>query len=73
MIEARTKLEPVKRWVPSKKLWLLDLINAGHVTREQALDFYGLSAEELSDWAAKVDRYGGRGLRVTRLKDYRKG
>jgi hypothetical protein len=33
--------------------------------------FYDISVEEFLTWQEMVDKHGIRGLRVTRLKDYR--
>ena len=47
-----------KRWVVRRKA-------------EDACKRYTLSVEEFASWQTLVDRYGVRGLRATRVQEYR--
>ena len=46
-------------------------VRAGLLTLDEACDRYRLSVEEFLSWQNTIERHGERGLRVTRLKDYR--
>ena len=46
-------------------------MRAGLISLEDARRRYTLSVEEFLSWQQMIDSYGMRGLRVTRLKDYR--
>ena len=54
-----------KRWVARRKAQVVAGVRAGLITLEDACTRYTLTVED------SVDRHGIRGLRVTRLQDYR--
>ena len=60
-----------KRWVIRRKAAVVAGVRAGLISLEEACRRYTLSAEEFLTWQKMIDSYGMRGLRVTRLKDYR--
>ena len=60
-----------KRWVARRKAQVVAGVRAGLMTLEDACTRYTLTVEEFLSWADSVDRHGIRGLRVTRLQDYR--
>ncbi len=60
-----------KRWVARRKAQVVAGVRAGLITLEDACARYTLTVEEFLSWADSVDRHGVRGLRVTRLQDYR--
>ncbi len=60
-----------KRWVARRKAQVVAGVRAGLITLEDACARYTLTVEEFLSWADIVDRHGIRGLRVTRLQDYR--
>ena len=60
-----------KRWVIRRKLEVVSGIRAGLITIEEACARYTLSMEELLSWQHFIDKYGVRGLRVTKIQDYR--
>ncbi len=43
----------------------------GAITLEEVCQRYNLSVEEFLSWQEMIDKHGVRGLRVTRLQDYR--
>lgn len=59
------------RWTPLRKSCLLELIRRGELTLADACRKYDLSAEEIASWQARSQRYGARGLAVTKLQDLR--
>ena len=60
-----------KRWVVRRKAVVVTAVRSGLITLEEACQRYTLSVEEFLSWQRLIDEYGVRGLRVTRLKDYR--
>jgi hypothetical protein len=46
-------------------------VRAGLISLEEACARYTLSVEEFLSWQRSIDRHGMRGLRTTRLQDYR--
>lgn len=60
-----------KRWVIRRKAEVVAGVRAGLLTLEEACERYTLSIEEFLSWQKLIDRHGLRGLRVTRLQDYR--
>ena len=60
------------RWTKYRKLAVVDAVETGLLTLNEASERYNLSAEELSSWKGRADRHGADGLRTTRLQDYRR-
>jgi hypothetical protein len=46
-------------------------VRAGILSLDEACDRYKLSVEEFLSWQRSIDRHGLRGLRTTRIQDYR--
>ncbi len=60
------------RWVIRRKAELVAAVRGGLISLEEACERYQLSEEEFQSWQASLDRHGVRGLRTTRLQQYRK-
>jgi len=60
------------RWVIRRKALVVAGVRAGLITLEEACARYRLSAEEFLSWQRLIDRHGPRGLRTTRLQQYRR-
>lgn len=60
-----------KRWVVRRKAEVVAAVRAGLLSLEEACKRYTLSVEEFASWQTLVDRYGVRGLRATRIQEYR--
>ena len=60
-----------KRWVIRRKAEVVAGVRAGLITIEEACDRYTLSIEELLSWQRLIDNHGVRGLRATKIQDYR--
>ncbi len=60
-----------KRWVIRRKAEVVAGVRGGIITLEEACARYKLSIEEFLSWQRMIDSHGLRGLRVTRLQDYR--
>ena len=60
-----------KRWVIRRKAEVVAAVNGGLVTATQACERYSLSMEEYLSWQNAVEKNGIKGLRVTRMQQYR--
>ena len=60
------------RWSILRKARVVAGVRAGLITLEEACERYTLTVEEFLSWQLLIDRHGLRGLRVTRLQDYRR-
>lgn len=59
------------RWVMRRKAEVVSAVRGGLLTAEEACARWNLTPEELESWQRLIDRYGVRGLRATRLQQYR--
>lgn len=59
------------RWVMRRKAEVVSAVRGGLLTVEDACRRWNLSLEEFESWQRLIDRYGVRGLRATRLQQYR--
>ncbi|RTR24660.1 DUF1153 domain-containing protein [Azospirillum griseum] len=62
-----------KRWVMRRKAEVVTGVRSGLISLEEACRRYTLSVEEFLSWQRLIDSHGMRGLRATRLQDYRDG
>ncbi|MEI6984881.1 MAG: DUF1153 domain-containing protein [Rhodospirillaceae bacterium] len=62
-----------KRWVMSRKAEVVAGVRCGLISLDEACRRYTLSVEEFLSWQRLIDSYGLRGLRATRLQEYRVG
>ena len=60
-----------RRWVASRKAAVVIAVEAGLVTQEEALEIWGLSAEELDTWKRAVSLHGVAALKATAVQKYR--
>lgn len=61
-----------KRWVIRRKAEVVAGVRCGLITLEEACRRYTLSVEEFLSWQRLIESHGLRGLRTTRLQDYRR-
>lgn len=61
-----------KRWVIRRKAEVVAGVRNGLISLEDACSRYKLSAEEFLSWQKLIEEHGMRGLRTTRLQQYRK-
>jgi hypothetical protein len=59
------------RWVSRRKAEVVTAVRHGLLTLEEACRRYDLSVEEFMSWQRLIANHGIRGLRATRLQDYR--
>ncbi|MEI8394387.1 MAG: DUF1153 domain-containing protein [Rhodospirillaceae bacterium] len=62
-----------KRWVMRRKAEVVEAVRCGLISLEEACQRYTLSEEEFLSWQRLIDSHGVRGLRATRLQEYRGG
>ena len=60
-----------RRWVASRKAAVVRAVMAGLVSRDWALQTYGLSSDEFAEWEQAVTQHGEAALRATALQKYR--
>ena len=60
-----------RRWVVRRKAAVVAAVNSGKITIEQACQVYQLSEEEFLSWQHAYETHGLRGLRTTRIQQYR--
>ena len=63
--------ENTRRWVVRRKAAVVTAVRSGRLTMEEACRRYRLSVEEFLSWERAIRSHGLRGLRVTRLQEYR--
>ena len=61
-----------KRWVIRRKAEVVAAVRSGLISLEDACERYKLSVEEFLSWQRLIDKHGVRGLRTTRLQQYRR-
>ena len=59
------------RWVASRKASVVRAIKYQLITREEAIESYDLSEEELDVWHAAVEQHGEAALKATTIQRYR--
>jgi hypothetical protein len=57
--------------VIKRKAQVVAGVRSGLISLEDACKRYRLSVEEFLSWQRLIERHGMRGLRTTRLQDYR--
>ncbi len=60
-----------KRWVIRRKAEVVAAVCNGLIGLDEACERYRLSAEEFRNWEQLIAAHGMRGLKVTRLQEYR--
>ena len=70
---AITNLPPIntERWVIRRKAEVLAAVRGGLLSLDEACGRYRLTVDELLSWQRSIDRDGLKGLRATRVQDYR--
>ena len=59
------------RWVTRRKAQVVAAVRNGVLTFNEACERYRLSEEEFHSWMNLLDHHGVRGLRATRMQEYR--
>jgi hypothetical protein len=71
MTRADLPARDTTRWVASRKAAVVRAVAAGLISRQTALETYGLSDDEFSAWEEAVAKHGEAALRATALQKYR--
>jgi len=61
----------ITRWVTRRKAEVVAAVTGGLLTETEALERYDLSSEEFEGWRSLYDKHGRKGLRTTRIQQYR--
>ena len=61
----------IVRWVTRRKAEVVAAVQGGLLSKTDALTRYGLSEEEYMGWERLYSTHGPKGLRATRLQQYR--
>jgi hypothetical protein len=59
------------RWVVRRKAQVVSAVRNGLLSFDDACRRYSLSKEEFQSWINLLDNHGVRGLRATRMQEYR--
>ena len=72
-IQTRDSLPPpnTKRWVTRRKAQVVSAVENGSISLQHACERYSLSVEEFLSWQRAIEEHGLRGLRATRVQQYR--
>lgn len=60
-----------RRWVASRKGAVVRGVNSGLISRDEALEMYDLSEDELDEWLGAVQTFGEVALKSTLVQKYR--
>ena len=60
-----------QRWVMRRKAQVVAAVRSSLLTFDEACERYRLSEEEFKSWMTLLDNHGVRGLRATRMQEYR--
>jgi len=71
LIRADLPATATRRWVASRKAAVVEAVDAGLISAEEAVATWGLSDEELESWRAAARRHGIAALKATALQRYR--
>ena len=72
LTQANLPSPETRRWVASRKAIVVAAVRGGLLSISDACERYRLTAEEFLTWQTQVDRDGLKGLRATRVQDYRR-
>lgn len=61
----------ITRWVTRRKAEVVAAVTGGLLSEDAACERYDLSEEEFAGWRQLYTKHGRKGLRATRLQQYR--
>ncbi|WP_407493139.1 DUF1153 domain-containing protein [Pseudooceanicola sp. MF1-13] len=71
MTQADLPPKDTRRWVASRKAAVVKGVMHGLITQEEALERYGLSADEFKEWVWAVSQHGEEALKATAVQKFR--
>jgi len=60
-----------RRWMPRLKAEVVAAVRGGLISLDEACSRYSLTVDEYLSWQRALDQHGVRGLRTTRIQQYR--
>jgi hypothetical protein len=60
-----------KRWVIRRKAEVVAAVRGGLISLDEACTRYTLTVDEFLSWQRSIDAHGLKGLRATKIQDYR--
>jgi len=60
-----------RRWVASRKASVVRGVTYGLISKDEALERYGLSDEEFTQWVHAIAQFGPEALKTTCVQKYR--
>jgi hypothetical protein len=60
-----------KRWVIRRKAEVVAAVRGGLISLDEACSRYTLTVDEFLSWQRSIDAHGLKGLRATKIQDYR--
>ncbi|MEM7546144.1 MAG: DUF1153 domain-containing protein [Pseudomonadota bacterium] len=70
-LRRRLPAPDTRRWVASRKAAVVAAVDAGAISRQEAMARYRLSDEELDSWCESLSQHGVPALFATRVQVYR--
>jgi len=72
-VMSRADLPPpdTTRWVASRKVRVVQAVEYGLLSEQEACDAWGLSPEELCAWRKRAKSFGEKALKTTATQKYR--
>jgi len=61
----------IRRWVASRKVAVVRGVVYGLIAKDEALQRYGLSEDEFTEWVRAVSTHGEVALKATMVQKYR--
>jgi hypothetical protein len=61
---------PDARMTPNRKAQIVDAVENGRLSLDDALRLYSLSIEEFTRWTVLCERFGVKGLRLSKAQRY---
>jgi len=71
MTRADLPAADTRRWVASRKAAVVRAVSVGLISRDWAIETYGLSEDEIRSWEMAVSQHGEDALKATRIQQYR--
>ena len=60
-----------RRWVIRRKTEVIAAVRGGLISLEEVCDRYAMAREEFLSWSNSLEQHGFRGLRTTKIQQYR--
>jgi hypothetical protein len=61
-----------RRWVSRRKAEVVAAVRGGLLSLDEACERYMLTVEEFLSWQRSIDQHGVKGLRTTKIQEFRR-